>query len=75
LILTDLRRPGLTGESDPRAGLELLRILAQAANVPPIVVYALQLDERAEEAERYGARAVTNTPSDLLRAVLDVLRS
>jgi CheY-like chemotaxis protein len=75
LIVTDLTRPDETGAENPRAGLEFLRRLSCAPTVPPILVYAGRIDERRSEALAYGARTVTAIPSELLQAVVDVLRS
>jgi CheY-like chemotaxis protein len=75
LIVTDLTRPDETGAEDRRAGLEFLRLLSGAPAVPPILVYAGLIDDRASEARRYGARTVTAIPSELLQAAVDVLRS
>jgi CheY-like chemotaxis protein len=74
-IITDLTRPDSTGKDNYRAGLEFLHLLADAPAVPPILVYAGQIDERASEARRYGAQTVTAIPSELLEGVVDVLRS
>jgi CheY-like chemotaxis protein len=74
LIITDLTRIDEAGNPDHRAGIEFLRLLAQAPRVPPVLVYAGEEDNRAEVARGYGAQAVTITPSALLAAVLDVLR-
>ena len=68
-IITDLRRG-----DDERAGLEFLRVLAEAPAVPPCLVYAGKIDERADEARRYGALVVTAVPSELLEAAVNVLR-
>jgi CheY-like chemotaxis protein len=74
LIITDLTRLDPSGNRDPNAGTEFLRLLAKAPRVPPVLVYAGEEDERADDARHFGALAVTVTPSALLEAVLDVLR-
>ena len=75
LIITDLTRLDPAGNRDPNAGTDFLQLLARAPRVPPVLVYAGELDSRADRAHHYGARVVTNMPSALLEAVVDVLRS
>jgi CheY-like chemotaxis protein len=74
-IITDFTRPGPDGDLDQRAGVEFLRLLAEAPDVPPIIVYAGIADDRAIEARRCGARAVETVPSELLRRVVETLKS
>lgn len=74
-VITDLTRPGTDGQPDERAGVEFLRLLAEASDVPPVIVYAGSTDHRAVEACRYGARAVETVPSELLRRVVEILES
>jgi len=66
LLITDLTRDG-----NRVAGLNLLRHLR---NVPiPKIIYALDVEGRANEARQLGATAVETTPAGLLQAVLNAL--
>jgi CheY-like chemotaxis protein len=72
LLITDLTR-GPREALDRDAGLAFLRLLAGAPMVPPVLVYAADPRDRGPQALGLGARAVTTSPSELLRASLEVL--
>jgi CheY-like chemotaxis protein len=75
LIITDLTRVDRDGVDDREAGLDLLRFLAAAPGVSPVIVYAGRIDDRAAQARALGARAVTDDPNVLLGEALQVLRA
>jgi CheY-like chemotaxis protein len=68
VVITDLTRDG-----NRRAGLELLERIPQVRAGTKCLVYAGGIDERAAEAEKLGARAVTTAPLGLLQAVVSAL--
>jgi len=65
LLITDLGRSG-----NPDAGLDLLAQLPPNCAGVPTIVYTMQPGERASRAIELGAAAVTETPGELLEAVL-----
>ena len=65
LVITDLGRG-----NNPNAGLELLRKVAHTQKYIPVVVYTLGADEKRAWLTEAGARAVVDTPSELITAVL-----
>jgi CheY-like chemotaxis protein len=65
LVVSDLQRGG-----DPVAGFGLLEAARASGHHLPCVFYVSHPEpERAEEAKRLGAVALTNQPTALLRAV------
>jgi CheY-like chemotaxis protein len=69
LLITDLGRDG-----NPDAGLELLDQAGEEIRVGiPAIVYTMNPGEREERARSLGAAAVTETPGELLDAVLTQL--
>jgi CheY-like chemotaxis protein len=64
LVITDLSRG-----ADRDAGLELLKKVEHAQRDIPVIVYTLRAEEKRTWLTDAGARAVVDTPSDLIAAV------
>lgn len=65
LVITDLGRG-----NNPNAGLELLKKVKLIQKDVPVIVYTLGASEKRTWLTQSGARAVVDTPSDLIAAVL-----
>jgi CheY-like chemotaxis protein len=65
LVITDLGRG-----DDPDAGLELLKKVQLTQESIPVIVYTLAASEKRTALVQAGARAVVDTPSELIAAVL-----
>jgi len=70
LVLTDLGRPG-----DRQAGYTLLREMRQRDIQLPVIIFSVRGGPDVDrEARRRGAYRATNSPSDLVEAVAEVVR-
>ena len=65
LVITDLGRG-----NNPNAGLDLLKKVGHIQKDIPVIVYTLGADEKRTGLTEAGARAVVDTPSELIVAVL-----
>ena len=71
MIISDMGRP-----PDPRAGYTLLDALRSRGNQTPYFIYgSSRAPEHVAEARRNGAIGCTNSPTELMRTVTEVLSS
>ncbi|MEV0370605.1 response regulator [Streptomyces sp. NPDC050636] len=66
LVVTDAQRG-----SDAEAGMTLLKELQRVNPDIPVIVYTMGSADKREQLVNAGARAVVDTPSELIKAVLN----
>ena len=70
LVITDLGR-----RDDAKGGITLIKRMQQLSSTLPVVVYTFNADQHRDEVMDAGAKAVVDTPGQLLRHVDDLLAS